>query len=63
MSEETTRKPRPFLGIMFQCCKVYQRIYLNRAETAFVGWCPRCKKKVEVKVSKDGSRSKFFTAG
>ena len=32
---------RPFVGVMFRCCRVYRRIYLNHADTAFVGACPR----------------------
>lgn len=54
---------RPFVGIFFTCCKVYSRIYLNKQGTAFVGWCPRCAAKVEMKVSPTGSTSRFFTAG
>lgn len=46
----------------FKCCNVYCRIHLNRLGTAFVGWCPRCTAKVEVKVSPSGSDSRFFTA-
>ncbi|MDA1190237.1 MAG: hypothetical protein O3A46_00975 [Candidatus Poribacteria bacterium] len=60
-SSESKQK-RPFLGIRFDCCGVYQRIYLNKAKTAFVGWCPRCTKRLEVKVSKDGSKNRFFSA-
>jgi hypothetical protein len=53
---------RPFVGIFFTCCKVYSRIYLNKQKTAFVGWCPRCAAKVEMKVSPAGSTSRFFVA-
>ena len=55
-------KNRPFLCIYFRCCSIYQRIYLNKDGTAFVGWCPRCMGKVQVDVSPDGSSSKFFVA-
>ncbi len=60
--EENGPKGKPFVGINFQCCKVYARIYLNAAGTAFVGWCPKCAKKAEVKVSPGGSKTPFFTA-
>ena len=53
---------RPFLGVLFECCRVYQRIYLNRAGTAFVGWCPKCKAKLEVKVDPEGESRRFFSA-
>jgi len=41
---------------------VYARIYLNRAGTAYVGHCPQCAAKMEVKVAPGGSKGKFWTA-
>lgn len=55
-------KNRPYLGIYFKCCSVYQRIYLNQKGTAFVGWCPKCLGKVEIKVDPGGTNDRFFTA-
>jgi hypothetical protein len=51
---------RPFIGVVFKCCKVYSRIYLNKQQTAFVGWCPRCAAPIRIKVSPDGTDSRFF---
>ncbi len=53
---------RSYLCIYFECCRVYQRIYLNRGRTAFVGWCPRCAAKVEIKVDPHGTDARFFSA-
>ncbi len=53
---------RPFIGIRFACCEVYARIYRDREGTAYVGHCPRCLKRVELKVAPGGSVSRFFTA-
>lgn len=53
---------KPFVGIHFRCCNVYSRIYLNAAGTAFVGWCPKCARKAEIKVAASGSTTPFFTA-
>jgi hypothetical protein len=61
MSEQ--RRKRPFIGMHFKCCNIYARVYVNRPGTAFVGWCPRCAKKVEVKISPQGTDERFFTAG
>lgn len=47
----------------FKCCNIYTRIYLNKKGDAFVGWCPKCTAKAMVKVSKDGSPDRFFSAG
>ena len=56
------REPRPYIGMLFKCCNVYSRIYLNRAGTAFTGYCPKCAAKVEIKAAPGGSKSRFWTA-
>jgi hypothetical protein len=52
---------KPFIGVFWECCKIYSRIYLNKKETAYVGWCPRCAKRVQLNLSPIGSKSRFFT--
>lgn len=54
--------PRAFVGIRFACCDVYARIYRDREETAYVGHCPRCLKRVELKIAPGGTDARFFTA-
>ncbi len=55
-------KKREHLGIHFRCCHQYGYIYKNKAGTAYVGFCPRCMKKLEVKISRDGTgeAGRFF---
>lgn len=53
---------RPFVGVQFDCCSVYSRVYINRQGTAYVGNCPRCGRRVELKIGPGGSDSRFFTA-
>jgi hypothetical protein len=48
--------------MLFKCCHVYARIYLNRTKTAFTGNCPKCGAQVNIKAKPGGSRSKFWTA-
>ena len=54
---------RPFVGVLMKCCRTYVRAYLNAAQTAFVGWCPKCAAKIEIEaVEEGGTTSRFFEA-
>jgi len=51
-----------FLGVHFECCDVYSRVYPNREQTAYIGNCPRCAKRVEFRIGAEGTSSRFFRA-
>ncbi|MHC4480231.1 MAG: hypothetical protein ACYS8K_04630 [Planctomycetota bacterium] len=53
---------KPFLGIRFQCCRTYGRIYRSSGGTAYEGRCPRCGMKVRVPIGPDGTDQRFFVA-
>ena len=57
MKKSEPPKRREHLGIHFRCCNLYGYIYKNKAGTAYAGWCPKCMRKIEVKISKDGTGS------
>jgi hypothetical protein len=57
-----TAEKRRFVGIRFACCDVYTRVYVNRAETAYEGYCPKCSKRVRIRIGPGGTDSRFFTA-
>lgn len=52
-----------YLGIQFACCDVYSRVYANRSGTQYVGYCPRCAKRVAFRIGAEGSAARFFTVG
>jgi len=54
---------RRFVGIHFLCCDVYTRVYVNRDETAYEGNCPKCAKRVRLRIGPGGTNARFFTAG
>ena len=60
MEEENKTTKRQFLGIWFDCCSVYGRIYKNTEGTAYVGRCPKCLRSVRVKVGEGGTNQRFF---
>ena len=55
-------KKSNYLGIMFDCCNVYGRIYKNKEATAYVGRCQRCMRSVKVPVGEGGTDRRFFRA-
>lgn len=61
-TNEEAPKANNFLGIMFNCCGVYSRIYKNKEGTAYVGRCPKCLKYVKIPVGEGGTSQRFFTA-
>jgi hypothetical protein len=63
--EEKVASPssrRKYIGILFECCDVYARVYVNKKKKAYIGWCPKCTHRIEIKIGKGGTDSRFFRA-
>lgn len=61
-NEKEQNEEKKYLGIMFECCNVYARIYKNKEGTAYVGRCPKCMRSVNVKIGDGGTNTRFFRA-
>ncbi len=53
---------RRWLGVRFDCCRVYHRVYKNAAGNAYAGRCPKCYREVTILVGPAGTSSRFFRA-
>ncbi len=56
------RESRPYIGVYFRCCGVYQRIYRRPDQDRYFGYCPRCMRPLTVRVSPDGTEERIFEA-
>lgn len=53
---------RPWIGVLFECCGAYLRIYRDPAIDRYEGKCPECGRQVRVKVGPGGVKSRVFRA-
>lgn len=53
---------RPWIGIHFECCGTYRRVYRSPEDREYIGHCPKCARKVTLKVGPDGVASRVFIA-
>lgn len=53
---------RKWLGVRFECCGAYQRVYRNATGLAYEGRCPHCLRPIYIAVGPGGVDTRFFRA-
>jgi hypothetical protein len=53
---------RRYIGILFECCGVYQRVYPRADQAVYHGRCPRCLQPVRIRVGPQGTGDRLFRA-
>jgi len=61
-SDAAAKSSRPWVGIQFECCNAYARVYRNAEGTAYEGRCPHCLRPVTLRVGPGGTNARFFKA-
>ena len=53
---------RPYIGVLFECCAVYARVYRQPEDRVYSGRCPKCLRMLRVRVGRDGVSTRIFRA-
>jgi hypothetical protein len=59
-AKDAGKTDRPFIGVKFECCSVYLRIYRDADGSGYHGACPRCGKRVSFAVGAGGTTARTF---
>ncbi|MFQ5429175.1 MAG: hypothetical protein ACE5E1_02595 [Phycisphaerae bacterium] len=59
---ERTPCRRPWVGVHFECCGVYSRIYRRPEARQYEGRCPQCGLPIRIRVGPNGIRAKVLRA-
>ncbi|MDB5328123.1 MAG: hypothetical protein JWM57_3692 [Phycisphaerales bacterium] len=51
---------RPYLSVLFNCCKVYQRVYRDTEGSSYTGRCPKCLRTIRFVVGEGGTAGRSF---
>jgi hypothetical protein len=51
---------RPFLSVLFNCCRAYVRVYRSADAAYYNARCPKCGKSIRFAVGDGGSPARSF---
>lgn len=54
--------PRQWIGVLFECCGIYARLWRTPEQQEYRGCCPRCTRRVHLSVAPGGSAARIFRA-
>ena len=54
------KSARPFISVLFNCCRVYQRIYRSADGKSYEGRCPKCRRSIRFDVGTGGTTERSF---
>ncbi len=53
---------RPYLSIYWKCCHVFSRIYKDKNQIKYEGFCPNCRAYLTVPIGSEGVSQRTFIA-
>jgi len=53
---------KKYIGVLFECCQVYRRIYKDEKKQAYIGRCPKCARQISLKIGPGETDCRFFKA-
>ncbi len=53
---------RPYIGISFECCNIYVRVYRKPEDMHYRARCPRCLREARLRVGPGGTSARMFRA-
>jgi hypothetical protein len=59
-SPAQAQPPRAYLSVMFNCCRVYQRVYKSKNADHYIGRCPKCGRSITFTVGPGGTPQRSF---
>lgn len=61
-SPQSPGTSRPWVGVHFECCGTYRRIYRRPEDLHYVGHCPKCTRPITLRVGPDGVDARILRA-